>query len=182
MKGTAMATKTPNPEPPAPSPESRAPSPESRAPSPKLRVRVRWMIRRDMREVLAIEAAGFEFPWSEANFIDCLRQRNCIGMVAEREDRVVGFLVYELHTAKVHFLNLAVAADCRRRGVGTQLVGHVTGRLSRRRMVCEVRETNMPALLFFRSLGFRAVSVLRGYYEETEDDAYCMVREHGGTV
>ena len=58
---------------------------------------IRWMIRRDYAEVLAIEARGFEFPWCEDDFIRCLRQRNCIGMVAERDDRVAGFMVYELH-------------------------------------------------------------------------------------
>ena len=52
-------------------------------------VHIRWMIRRDMSEVLEIEKSSFEFPWSEEDFIRCLRQRNCIGMVAEFDDRVV---------------------------------------------------------------------------------------------
>jgi [ribosomal protein S18]-alanine N-acetyltransferase len=30
-----------------------------------VRTHIRWMIRRDMPEVLAIEAASFEFPWLE---------------------------------------------------------------------------------------------------------------------
>ncbi|MEZ6091062.1 MAG: ribosomal-protein-alanine N-acetyltransferase RimI, partial [Pirellulaceae bacterium] len=50
------------------------------------------MIRRDMPSVLDIEAACFEFSWSEDEFIRCLRQRNCIGMVAEENDQVVGFM------------------------------------------------------------------------------------------
>ena len=50
-------------------------------------VHIRWMIRRDMAEVLEIERAAFEFPWFEEEFIRCLRQRNCIGMVAEHGER-----------------------------------------------------------------------------------------------
>ena len=50
---------------------------------------MRWMIRRDMPDVLKIENANFEFAWSEDDFIRCLRQRNCIGMVAERDDEIV---------------------------------------------------------------------------------------------
>ena len=57
-------------------------------------VHIRWMIRRDMPAVLEIEGASFEFPWSEEEFIRCLRQRNCIGMVACRNDEVVGFMIY----------------------------------------------------------------------------------------
>ena len=41
----------------------------------EVRVHIRWMIRRDMPEILAIEDESFEFPWIEGDFIRCLRQR-----------------------------------------------------------------------------------------------------------
>jgi ribosomal-protein-alanine N-acetyltransferase len=138
---------------------------------------IRWMIRRDMPEVLQIEAEAFEFPWSEDDFVRCLRQRNCIGMVVEQDDRVVGFMIYELHKTRLHVLNFAVAADCRRQGLGRQMVAKLVGKLSlqrRVRVTLEVRETNLDAQIFFRSQGFRAVSVLRSYYEDTPEDAYVM--------
>jgi ribosomal-protein-alanine N-acetyltransferase len=135
------------------------------------------MIRRDMPEVLDIENEGFEFPWLEEDFIRCLRQRNCIGMVAEHDDRVVGFMIYELHKTRLHVLNFAVSSACRRRGIGHQMIAKLVGKLSlerRTRIVLEVRETNLAAQLFFRSAGFRAVSVLRDYYDDTPEDAYLM--------
>ncbi len=143
----------------------------------EVRVHIRWMIRRDMAEVLKIESESFEFPWSEDDFIRCLRQRNCIGMVAEHQDQVVGFMIYELNKSRLHVLNFAVAADFRRRGVGSQMIAKLVGKLSaqrRTRIVLEVRETNLPAQLFFRNAEFRATSVLRGYYEDSPEDAYLM--------
>lgn len=143
----------------------------------QLRVHIRWMIRRDMADALDIENDGFEFPWSEDDFIRCLRQRNCIGMVAEQEDRVVGFMIYELHKTRLHLLNLAVSKSYRRRGVGAQMLAKLTAKLStqrRTRILLEVRETNLPAQVFFRTLGFRAVSVLRDFYDDTTEDAYLM--------
>lgn len=143
----------------------------------EVRVHIRWMIRRDMPEVLEVEAQSFEFPWLEEDFIRCLRQRNCIGMVAEHDDRVVGFMIYELHKTRIHVLNFAVADDYHRRGVGSQMVAKLIAKLSpqrRNRIVLEVRETNLAAQLFFRENGFRAVSVLRSYYEDTPEDAYLM--------
>jgi [ribosomal protein S18]-alanine N-acetyltransferase len=144
-------------------------------------VHIRWMIRRDMPDVLAIEAESFEFPWLEGDFIRCLRQRNCIGMVAEYEGRVVGFMIYELHKTRIHVLNFAVAGDDRRRGVGSQLIAKLIAKLSsqrRSRILLEVRETNLAAQLFFRENGFRAVSVLRSYYADTPEDAYMMQFRH----
>ncbi len=143
----------------------------------EVRVHIRWMIRRDMPEVLDIERESFEFPWLEEDFIRCLRQRNCIGMVAEHEDRVVGFMIYELHKNRIHVLNFSVAGDHQRRGVGSQMVAKLIAKLSsqrRNRVLLEVRETNLSAQLFFRENGFRAVSVLRAYYEDTPEDAYVM--------
>ncbi len=140
-------------------------------------VHIRWMIRRDMPEVLEIETSSFEFPWSEDDFIRCLRQRNCIGMVAEHDEQVVGFMVYELHKDQLHILNFAVHRDFRRLGVGKQMVGKLISKLShqrRSRILLEVRETNLPAQLFFRAMGFRAVSVLRDFYDDTTEDAYLM--------
>jgi ribosomal-protein-alanine N-acetyltransferase len=143
----------------------------------QLRVHIRWMIRRDMPEVLEIEHQGFEFPWSEEDFLRCLRQRNCIGMVAEHNERVVGFMIYELHKTRLHILNFAVARDARKQGVGSQMAQKLASKLSqqrRTRIILEVRETNLTAQLFFQKVGFRAVSVLRGFYEDTPEDAYVM--------
>ncbi|MGO8690359.1 MAG: ribosomal protein S18-alanine N-acetyltransferase [Thermoguttaceae bacterium] len=143
----------------------------------EVRVHIRWMIRRDMPDVLEIERQDFEFPWIDEDFIRCLRQRNCIGMVAEHEDHVVGFMIYELLKSRIHVLNFAVAADYQRRGVGSQLIAKLIAKLSaqqRNRVVLEIRETNLAAQLFFRENGFRAVSILRGYYDDTPEDAYLM--------
>ena len=143
----------------------------------EIRVHIRWMIRRDMAEVLQIERESFEFPWIDEDFIRCLRQRNCIGMVAEHEGRVVGFMIYELHRTRIHVLNFAVSRLCHRLGVGSQMVAKLIAKLSaqrRSRIVLEVRETNVDAQLFFRENGFRAISILHSFYDDTPEDAYLM--------
>jgi len=143
----------------------------------QVRVHIRWMIRRDMPEVLQIEQDSFEYPWTEEDFLRCLRQRNCIGMVAEQGEKVVGFMIYELHKNKLHILNFAVQPASRRVGVGTQMVAKLISKLSshrRTRITLEVRETNLPAQLFFRSQSFRAIRVLRNFYEDSGEDAFLM--------
>lgn len=143
----------------------------------RLRIQLRWMIRRDMAEVLEIEQEAFEFPWSDEDFTRCLRQRNCIGMVAESGDAVVAFMIYELHRTRLHVLNLAVRRSHRRLGVGRMMMEKLSTKLSaerRDRILLEVRERNLPAQVFFRSLGYRAISVLKDFYEDTTEDAYLM--------
>ena len=142
-----------------------------------LSVQIRWMIRRDMAEVLQIERSSFEYHWTEADFLHCLRQRNCIGMVAEHGNRVVGFMIYELFKNRLHILNFAVAPDYRHCGIGNQMVAKLANKLSQQRrefITLDVRETNLQAQIFFRGQGFQATRVLRDHYQDTSEDAYVM--------
>ena len=144
---------------------------------PGLAVQIRWLIRRDMADVLGIENESFEFAWTEEDFLSCLRQRNCIGMVAEHDQEIVGFMIYELHKSRLNILNFAVSAGARRNQVGTQMVQKLIDKLSQQRrheIVLEVRETNVSAQLFFKAHGFRAVNILRSHYDDTTEDAYVM--------
>src|SRR5882757_11094843 len=141
------------------------------------RVHIRWMIRRDMPEVLQTEQLSFEYAWNEEDFLRCLRQRNCIGMVAEHGEKVVGFMIYELHKNKLHILNFAVHPAWRRLAVGAQMVAKLISKLSshrRTRITLEVRETNLSAQVFFRSQGFLALRVLKTHYEDSGEDAFLM--------
>jgi len=143
----------------------------------QLRVHIRWMIRRDMPEVLQIEQDSFDYSWTEEDFLRCLRQRNCIGMVAEHGERVVGFMIYELHKNKLHILNFAVCPSYRRTGIGGQMITKLIGKLSshrRTKITLAIRESNLNAQLFFRDQDFKAQKVLKGYYEDSGEDAYLM--------
>jgi ribosomal-protein-alanine N-acetyltransferase len=143
----------------------------------KLPVQIRWLIRRDMADVLRIERESFEFSWSEEDFLTCLRQRNCIGMVAEHDQQIVGFMIYELHKSRLNILNFAVSSESRRQKVGTQMAQKLVDKLSQQRrneILLEVRETNLGAQLFFREHGFRAVSILKSHYDDTTEDAYVL--------
>jgi [ribosomal protein S18]-alanine N-acetyltransferase len=138
---------------------------------------VRWLIRSDLPAVVAIEAQSFPSPWGEEDFIKTMRNRNCIGMVAEQGETLVGYMLYELHKNRLHILNLAVAPEARKQGVAKTLIDRLVGKLNherRNRIMLEICETNLNAQLAFKQMGFRAVSVLREFYEGSDQDAYLM--------
>ena len=145
----------------------------------QIKTHLRWMVRRDMPEVFAIEAVSFSNPWSEDDFFQVLRARTYMGMVAEHVDQVVGFMIYELSKDRIEVSNFAVPPEMRRCRIGTQMVRKLIGRLSpqrRTKLSLQVRESNLSAQLFFQSQGFRAVSILHEYYdcEDPPEDAYVM--------
>ena len=144
-------------------------------------VNIRWMIRSDMPQVCQIEGDCFDYPWLEENFITFLRRRNTIGMVAEHKNRVAGYMLYELHKNRLHLLTIAVLPGRWLEGVGRQMLERLKDKLSatrRQRIVLEVRETNLPAPLFFSHCGFKAVKVLHDYYDGSTEAAYVMEYHH----
>jgi ribosomal-protein-alanine N-acetyltransferase len=150
---------------------------------PKIRVHIRWMIRRDFPEVLAIEAANFDRPWTEDDFLAQLRDRKTIGMVAELGEAIVGFMVYKLHKTHLEILNFAVADAHHHRAVGAQMVAKLVGKLSshrRTQIELAIPERNLDACLFFRSQGFLATQTIREAFADTGEDA--IVMEYGITL
>lgn len=136
---------------------------------------IRWLIRMDMPAVIAIEAARETgTPWDETAVLDCLRNRNCIGMVAEdSHGRVLGFMIYELHERRLHLLRLAVAPTVRRKGIGRTLLERLAAKATppcrRRRITLDVPETNLAACLWLRTCGWRAVRLDREVGPNGED-------------
>lgn len=137
---------------------------------------VRWMIRCDMAEVLDIERAAFEFPWFEDDFIRCLRQRNCIGMVAERASQIVGYILYQLFPRHIAILNVAVREDARRQGIGSHLVDRLKSKLSeqrRRKITADVWDENLAAQWFFKRQWFLATEIVSDHWDNPRgNDAY----------
>jgi ribosomal-protein-alanine N-acetyltransferase len=145
---------------------------------------IRWMVRSDLSSVVAIEKDVFDYPWSQQEFLIALRQRNCIGMVAERNDEVVGYMVYELHKTRIELLNFAVRPRSQRLGVGSALIEKLKSKLAyerRNKISLELRERNLDGQLFLRQVGFKCTSILHGWYAvEEESVAYRMQYTTGG--
>lgn len=145
---------------------------------------IRFMIRSDLPEVVAIEQQVFDFPWTEKEFIGTLRSRNSIGMVVEHSQsrRVLGFCVYELAKNTIEIMTLAVMVEWQRKGVGALIVEQLIAKLSperRTRILACVREWNLGAHLFFARQGFKATGVLRDYYDDSDEDAYAFMYRLG---
>ena len=82
--------------------------------------------------------------------------------IAEREDWNRSLMVREFR----------VAASHRRRGIGRQLMDRISSRARSqgfRTVVCETQNTNVPAIDFYRRVGFEFEGVDLSFY--TNDDA-----------
>ena len=95
-------------------------------------------------------------------------------MVAACDGRVAGFAVARrLVQGESELLNLAVDPAFRRRGVGRRLVEALTAGHPGV-LWLEVRESNLGARKFYKSLGFCEAGCRPGYYADASEGAIVM--------
>src|SRR5205807_1226153 len=122
-----------------------------------------------------IERASFADPWTADDFHYALSGAGQF-LVAETEGDggVLGYIVGRHVIEEAEILNLGVAANARRRGIGRALVAalnaqfHSAGVSS---IFLEVRESNTVARRLYESFGFSAVGRRRDYYRRPVEDA-----------
>jgi ribosomal-protein-alanine N-acetyltransferase len=103
------------------------------------------------------------------------------GLLAQRGHRLAGFILHVLDVEKavVTLVAAFVAPRQRRRGIGSALLAELARRLQavgQTRLEALVSERDLPAQLFLRANGFRAVRVLPAAFAGGADDGYCFER------
>jgi ribosomal-protein-alanine acetyltransferase len=136
--------------------------------------RIRSAVPADAASLVAIERRAFSDPWSEASFREALTSPWTFGLVAEGSRGVAGYLIGRDVAGTGEVLNLAVAPELRRRGVGGALLQAGLAALRRRRVdevFLEVRESNHSAQALYLAYGFRPVGQRAAYYRNPKEDA-----------
>lgn len=132
----------------------------------------------DLDDVLVIERASFNTPWSRGAFrYELTQNRVARCLVVRVGPRLAGYLCLWEIGKEIHVTNVAVDPARRRQGLARFLLGSVFEDARRRGVdliFLEVRPTNAEALSLYESLGFRVIGRRRGYYFDTGEDALVM--------
>jgi [ribosomal protein S18]-alanine N-acetyltransferase len=136
------------------------------------------MVLDDLDEVLEIERASFQTPWSRGAFRYELTQNRVARSIVVRIGRqLAGYLCLWEIGHEIHVTNLAVHPSFRRRGTARALLAHVLEGARRNGVelvFLEVRPTNAEALALYESFDFRVIGRRKGYYFDTGEDALVM--------
>ena len=127
---------------------------------------------REVHELLggSPEAAS----WSGDALEDAFERYPSYMLVAWQGDEIAGFIAGRAIADESEILNLAVKTSCRRQGVGKALVKsllEVFARAAALQVFLEARESNAPAIAFYRGLEFSDAGRREGYYHEPEEAA-----------
>ena len=127
-----------------------------------------------LEEILAIEAVSFPEPWTKRDFVAFKESKTHLIQVATFRGVPAGYVCFN---ERLQIMNLAVAEDMRRRGVGFAMIKKLKNAIEQvgGYLSAVVSERNVGSQLFFRSQGFECFRVIPEHYGIPQHDGYQMV-------
>ncbi|WP_084151593.1 ribosomal protein S18-alanine N-acetyltransferase [Thiomicrorhabdus sp. Milos-T2] len=133
---------------------------------------LRPMDESDLSQVYEIELKSYDYPWSFNGFEKALDQ-GLNYVFCDSEDNILGYCCILPVLDEANILNICVSPEFQRRGIAKKAFLKILSTLkaSNYKMVfLEVRESNTPAQILYRALGFTEDGVRKGYYRSQSWD------------
>jgi ribosomal-protein-alanine N-acetyltransferase len=144
----------------------------------------------DLASVTHINELCLPENYTDIFFVDLYRRFPETFIVAEEDDKVVGYIMCRVEVGfsnfglsgfvkKGHIVSIAVVPEHRRKGIGEALVAQAMEGMrgySGKQCYLEVRVTNEEAIALYKKLGFEVTRTVHGYYADGED-AFVMSRD-----
>ena len=113
-------------------------------------------------------------PWTAGQVEEVLRSDVNSCALAEDENRLVAFLVWQETDFEAEVLQIAVLPNYQGQKIATALFDFLP---ADKEIFLEVRESNKPALLFYKKEKFEKIARRKAYYHAPVEDAIVMKRE-----
>lgn len=150
---------------------------------------IREATRDDIPEVVHINRVCLPENYPAYFFLQLHSNYSKAFLVAEKDGKVVGYIMCRLEHGKSHFgfriikrghvVSIAVLPEYRKQGIGKNLMLNAEKALKdygAKEIILEVRVSNTPAINLYEKLGYEKVKVLKRYYSDGED-AYLMAKK-----
>jgi ribosomal-protein-alanine N-acetyltransferase len=133
----------------------------------------------DLERLEELERQCFSLPWTREQLESQLPDLQHVFLVADENDRVLGYVGMMAVLDEGYISNVAVASEARRRGIGRALVEELLDRsekLSLSFVTLEVREHNEAAIALYAGLGFVPAGLRKNYYDSPKENALLMTK------
>ncbi len=133
----------------------------------------------DCNDLAALARNAHSHPWSAGQYRDSLNSGHTCWVLRAKEGQIAACCVTSLVFDEVEILDVAVAPQWRRRGLGAHLLQQVLEQLPEdiARVLLEVRASNRPARGLYHKLGFSEDGRRKNYYPKADgsrEDALLM--------
>lgn len=138
---------------------------------------IRSMTKDDVDSVYIVEEDCFTDPWSKESIRKELKNDLARYLVAELDNKIVGYVGVWFVVDEGHITNVAVHSDYRGKKIGDKLVKEMVKLCKESKLVAmtlEVRSSNTVAQNLYRKYGFKMGGIRKEYYSDNKEDATIM--------
>ena len=142
-------------------------------------MKIRKATSKDLVSIQKMEARIFNNPWSNKSIRNELkRDRNSLNLVAEMDQKIIGYFFAHLLDNEIHILNIAIDVTYQHQGYGKQFFKEILENyLQYGDVYLEVKQSNFPAINLYLNFGFEEIDIREAYYADGEDAVIMVKRE-----
>jgi ribosomal-protein-alanine N-acetyltransferase len=129
----------------------------------------------DLDALVALEARVHPAPWTKSNFEGEWEKpysRTWLLTDDDTDSEILGYVVFWQMDETVEILNIAVDFPYRGLGFAKRILQHVIReglRENAKRLILDVRKSNLPAVALYQKSGMAITQVRKGFYSNGED-------------
>lgn len=139
-------------------------------------MRIKNLSSEYIRDAAEIERQCFSSPWSEEQLFEELKNPCARFYVAVENGRAVGYAGLYNVCGEGDIARVAVLPEYRKSGVAKAVLNHAFDD-DLTEIFLDVRESNIPAISLYHSLGFKDIGIRKNYYSNPDENAVLMKRE-----
>lgn len=134
----------------------------------------------DLSEVMVMENANYDFPWTEGIFRDCIKAGYTLRTL-RLDGTLVGYGVMQIGADEAHILNLCIDSAFNRRGYAQFLLAlllDLAQTAGAQTAFLEARPSVPRAISLYEQAGFNEVGLRPDYYDSHNgrEDAIVMAK------
>ena len=133
---------------------------------------IRPLTKADVAQILTVEKASFQDPWTENMFLDSFDSNFFFGFVCEEAGEMLGYICGDAIYEDAQLMSVATAPAHRKKGVARELIAAFEKECKKRGAqgcFLEVRVSNIPASTLYQSVGYAPIGLRKRYYQDGED-------------
>lgn len=138
---------------------------------------VREISAEDILAVADLEREIFPDPWSVSALWETFSQNHTVMLGVWEKNHMAGYVIAYYVLDEGEIARIAISQIYRRQGAAGQLMCALEDFCSAngiRKLMLEVRESNVAARTFYRKWGFKEDGIRRNYYEDPQEDGILM--------
>lgn len=141
---------------------------------------IRSMVEKDIDVIVSLEKQIFTSAWTKDHFrYELTKNPFSNNLVLEKEATIIGYIGFWLLGDQTQITTLGICPTEQGRGYAKVLMDaciRATEEQGYTIITLEVRVSNVVAINLYQRYGFEIVTTRKNYYQDTNEDAYLMLK------